>query len=335
MIRTLQYFIILVASLYVRGAPPIPSISYDVDSKIPKIVDTFIFDGEPAALFRLQYLKDVVDLFVIAEMKVTFSGLVKKGYQLNRYNDTFTELEKSGKLLRIYIEDFPYKDQYHWKIGRFYYETHSMLDIILNSVKEVRMLPFARERYLRDISTPYIFDYMKGHPFILMVCDADEIPSRNFVTKLRHLYYALDSPVRMDMLTFYYSFKWVKPERWSRAFVVNDRNITRNTSVNDIRFFNEKLPMFKQTGWHCSYCSTPAKIAQKIRHFSHVEFNKPQFVNESWIQHCREHGVDIFNRPWDNEVLSKYNGSEGYPTGVDKCRSRVSGCRFLDIPEGP
>jgi hypothetical protein len=102
------------------------------------------------AFLRMIYLKDVVDLFVITEMKTSFSGKYKDSYYMNKYEKYFQEYEKQGKLIRIYIEKFPYLQQYNKNIGKYYYESHSMWDLKINLVKDKRMLPFARERFLRD-----------------------------------------------------------------------------------------------------------------------------------------------------------------------------------------
>jgi hypothetical protein len=310
----------------------------DADRR-PQVVDVSLFNGEPLSLLRLHYLRDVVDIFVVTELKVSFGGTRKKTFLLDKFNSTLAPLEKEGKLIRLYVETFPFEHEYHWR-NKLHLSTNSMLDLRLNFLKDSRMLPFAREKYLRDFASAKVIDKMKGHPFIMIVCDADELPSREFVRKLPTVYDTLDGGARLDMLTFYYSFQWVKPmTRWTRAFVINDRNITRTTSVNDIRFFGENLPILRQAGWHCSYCGSPKYIASKLRHESLVQSHqgvinsrRSEILNETWINLCREHGYDILGRTSVVRKLTRYNGSEGYPSGVANCRSTIPACSFLEIP---
>jgi hypothetical protein len=49
-------------------------------------------------------------------------------------------------------------------------------------------------------------------------------------------------------------------------------------------------------GWHFSYFGSPAFIANKIRHFSHQEFNTPTITDIKNIQEAIQDKKDLFGR---------------------------------------
>jgi hypothetical protein len=65
-----------------------------------KILDYFLFNGEPIGLFRINYLRDVVDHFIIVEFNETFTGHPKISY-LNLFKDFFSPFIASGQVIKI------------------------------------------------------------------------------------------------------------------------------------------------------------------------------------------------------------------------------------------
>ena len=56
------------------------------------------------------------------------------------------------------------------------------------------------------------------------------------------------------------------------------------------------LQIIENGGWHFAYLQSPDKISNKIKSFSHGEFNKIDFTNQKSIKEKIEMGHDIFNR---------------------------------------
>jgi hypothetical protein len=135
------------------------------------------------------------------------------------------------------------------------------------------------------------------------------------------------------MPSFYYNFKWIKKEnRVDRAIAITSDYLNTNpdNSVNDIRFFNESLSIYNSTGWHCSYCTNVNGIINKIKSFSHQEYNKIEYTNRNWIKSCVINGIDLFNRTSIYEALTIYNGTEGFPQCNDCIDKKIF--KHLNIP---
>jgi hypothetical protein len=54
--------------------------NFSLSLKDVKVIDLTLFNGEPLGIYRLEYLKDVVDLFIVCESSKTFSGFPKDKY---------------------------------------------------------------------------------------------------------------------------------------------------------------------------------------------------------------------------------------------------------------
>ena len=50
--------------------------------------------------------------------------------------------------------------------------------------------------------------------------------------------------------------------------------------------------------WHFSYFSSLNFIVNKIKNFSHQEYNKPVFLNKDTIEFNIKNNIDIFNRKY-------------------------------------
>jgi len=80
--------------------------------KYPRI-DTFLYNGENIVFYRLKYLYDVFDEFVIVESYYTFSGLKKDELFFNKYIDKF--MPYIAKITLRVIENFPQDLKYKYK----------------------------------------------------------------------------------------------------------------------------------------------------------------------------------------------------------------------------
>ena len=160
--------------------------------------------------------------------------------------------------------------------------------------------------------------------------DADELPSKEFVQTLSGRYDELIDGAILDMVFFYYNFKWLKPSRWQRAIIITDALLKKSkadhgfVSLQYLRMTG-RFPVIANSGWHCSHCMSADKIVQKLRAYSHahedLSHNESEFLNIEWIEDCILKGEDIFHR---NDKLVPYNGKKGYPD-----LSRTSGYEYL------
>eukprot|EP01041_Mallomonas_annulata_P007159 gene7159-14575_t len=291
-----------------------------------KIVDYFPFNGEPMAFFRMQYLKDVVDLFILTESNITHSGKLKPKYYVDEYNEWFDPFIKSGKLKIIKL-DFPN-------------------EIYSNQIQKQKLIQFqtqswAREMYQRDIGRNISLTAMGTSAFILLVSDADELPRKELIQNLRESYVNTSQPIGFLMGFFYYSFRWTAKGQWTGTYAINDQTLRHsNISLEDMRKMDRKKKI-PNGGWHCSFCMDAKTIMRKLDSFAHTEYNSTRYQNEVWINHCRTTGTDLFHRQRLNKL--PYKGQFGYPDcsnndgsgvgggGGDVCRS-IPGYNILELP---
>ena len=256
----------------------------------PLVVDLILYNGEPMGLYRLEYLKDVVDLFVLVEATVTFTGKPKEIY-LHRKEPIFAELRAQNKTLEIITDSIP-------KSG----SSSSGSELATNSKRKVG--EWDREKSLRNIALKKIMAQLAGKQFVLIVTDADELPKREYVSKFSEMYNEIGDGMRLVMISMVYSFQWAQHHKhgnaWYFPYVITDRGIHhRAASLDDMR--TKRLYMASMThvwnaGWHCSYCMNPEDIVRKIESFSHQELNKPQFKDINWITSCIQNGWHLFKR---------------------------------------
>ena len=68
------------------------------------------------------------------------------------------------------------------------------------------------------------------------------------------------------------------------------------------------IGIWRSCGWHMSYFMTPEKIIEKIKAFSHPEFNRPPFTSIDFVTQQIRHGNDVFGREGENMI-----SAEGVP----------------------
>ena len=73
-------------------------------------------------------------------------------------------------------------------------------------------------------------------------------------------------------------------------------------------------------GWHFSYMQSPKQILNKIKSFSHGEYNNKN-LNEKIIEEKIIKGEDIFGR---NSKLRKIDIDDGYPKFITQNKEKFS-----------
>jgi beta-1,4-mannosyl-glycoprotein beta-1,4-N-acetylglucosaminyltransferase len=285
-----------------------------------KIIDVITFNGDVFADIRLQYLRDVVDLFVVVESRYTFSGQYKDEFYLDVHSDWFSALLEERKLLPLKIENETMSRGITFEMVT--------KDTIQTTHHAAALI---REGFQRDYALQAVMDLMGEESFILLSSDADELPTKEIVQTLPGRYEELIDGAVLDMVYFYYNFKWVKPHsRWQRAILVTDKLLKKTEA--DIGFLSlqylrmtGKFIVLGNAGWHCSHCLSSDKIVHKLRAYSHAHedpsHNESQFLNIEWIEDCISKGEDIFHR---HEKLVPYDGKKGIPD-----LSTISGYDYL------
>jgi len=228
------------------------------------IIDAFIFNNElEILLLRLNFLNDIVDRFVIVESKRTLAGADKP---LHFYNNRHLFQPFLNKI--VYLEA-PANDLTPWE-----YE-------------------FFQRNYLKKGLEDCAEDD------IVFISDVDEIVNiKDVIERQSHKLPAL---IELPMYYYYLNLKT------SSTFFVNLAGSWSFIKNLDLGYRYQDYPKYTSskircddviTGWHFSYLfgEDILRYQQKIRSFSHQEFNTPYYLNPNRIKKCVTLGIDLFER---------------------------------------
>lgn len=258
-----------------------------------KIIDTFIFYNELQLLeYRLSILYDIVDYFIIVESKYTFMGINKKLY----YDENKNKFEKfKDKIIHIVVEDIKYSNP--------------------NINKREQWL---NETYQRNCIKTGLYKLDIKDEDIIIISDIDEIPNRDILYKVKNG----DIKITIQSMKYdfyYYNLNSIIENGWDKVKILS-YNVYKNLnfSIDDIRQLNIG-DIIKNSGWHLSYFGDENFIINKIKHFSHQEFNNEYFLNKEKIKNNIENFQDIYDRHnivKINKISEKDN--KNLPTDYDK-----------------
>jgi beta-1,4-mannosyl-glycoprotein beta-1,4-N-acetylglucosaminyltransferase len=240
-----------------------------------RIFDCFLFNNEIDMLkLRLEELKDVVDIFVLVESKYTFSGK-DKPLHFELVKDEFLKYN----IQYITLTEPPAEDAW------------------------------SNEAFQRNAPLEYLKQNMLPDD-VALLCDLDEIPNSAAVQDIRNK--TIPVPIYFHMDFYYYNFNWIKKSPWMRASAVTLDTLLKY-DIEQIRNLQAGISNAAQPGgWHLSYFMSPESIREKIKAFSHQEFNKEQYLDLDSITAAINSGKDLFSRgdhedliPWHGQILPK------------------------------
>ena len=269
-----------------------------------KIFDCFMFFDEEMLLdFRLNYLNDYVDKFVIVESKYTHSG---KKRDLIFDTDKFKKFK--NKISYIVVDQEPKEiaevldeDNEDTKNSKY----------ILNAAK--------RENYQRN----FIQQGLKGSEpnDIILVSDLDEIPNleendlRNIKNKI----------ILFKQKLFYYkfnlklnSFEWFGTKACRKSDLLSPQWL-RNIKDKKYPFWRldslfsktkyQNIYFIENGGWHFSYMKTAKNIEKKLTSYLHHREYDLEPIGEDKIQKMIKNKKPVYNLKADMKK-SKFQGGQ-------------------------
>ena len=252
-------------------------------------------------------------------MKQAFSGRMKNSYCVDIFYSFLKPYIDSGKALVYKVDSFPDEEAYLENVSGFVPLAFNSAKILLQPhkhVKDKRMLPFARERYLRDFGVNKILEHFgNDRNFGVLVSDADELVDVDMIPILRCYQYE----THLSMITLIYNTKWrIANEDIHATMYLPARGITTSTSFNYIRFHALRKVIIPGGGWHMTKFLPESLIIKRIEHTAHVEFDLLELKAPAWIKHCVENGLDYLNRTdpeTGKQILNiiPYKGQQGLP----------------------
>ena len=219
-----------------------------------KIYDCFTYFNERELLeFRIDYLMDVVDYFVIVEADRTHSGVPK---EQNFRLDIF-DASVRGKIRYQYIS-FPEKlPDPPWTSGS----------------SEENILAWKREGYQRMRLIDGLHD--AGQEDIVVVTDLDEIPNRDRLRELKrdNRIASRNSVVALEMSVFFYDIRGLaryssgKAFRWHHPKVATRKNLECTSKIR----LSPPDAVIHEGGWHFTYFGGVERVKNKLKSYSHIE----------------------------------------------------------------
>ena len=254
------------------------------------IYDCFqYFDEDHMVDLRLNILDRYVDFFVISESTKTHQGKDKK------INFDIKKFPKFKKKIKFIVAD--YNDSINFKNhvgGESPIEQHQ------------------RNSLIKGIENASSED-------LIILSDSDEIPDLTKLNQIQDNKKIIAFSQKMFMYKI--NLQNIDESNWIGSKITKKKNITTMQNLRNLKF--KKYPFWRidkynlQTingGWHFSFLQTPEQILNKIKSFSHGEFNSKS-LNEKNIEEKILQNKDIFGR---DKILKKVELDSSFPEYILK-----------------
>jgi beta-1,4-mannosyl-glycoprotein beta-1,4-N-acetylglucosaminyltransferase len=244
-----------------------------------KIIDSFIFYNELDLLYyRLSILNEYVDYFILVESTHTFTGKPKKLY----YEENKDRFDKfNHKIIYIKVTDFPYKypNINYNANNQWNNEYHQRCQIALGINKLMSNL---------------------NNEDIIITSDVDEIPNPDILQKIKKniLNFDINNLNKLEMDMYYYNLKFRvgNGSNWHGIKLLNYKTyIKMGLTFQQMRLWEHThdVPIVKNGGWHLSYFGDKKFIKNKIRAFSHQEYNNDIYLNDDYLENALKNGINL------------------------------------------
>jgi len=231
-------------------------------------IDCFLYNGEQIVELRLEYLYNSVNKFYIIEGRYTHQGKFKEELFFEKYKDIFK----------------PYMDKIVYLIFEEYNKDSYKLE---NNHRD-----FAVDEICKNEVSPYI----------VSVCDVDEIPPCEIRLDLDKLYSQCDNgTILMNQKMYYYNFHWQASD-WMYAYFISDIFLKKVKSFQVCRSNTSKAVGVIHGGWHFSYFMSLNEMKRKMESFCHNELNRDEIKNIDNIYTSIKEGILFFRK---NEKLER------------------------------
>jgi beta-1,4-mannosyl-glycoprotein beta-1,4-N-acetylglucosaminyltransferase len=272
-----------------------------------RIIDCFIFYNELDLLkYRIDVYSEVVDYFVIVESKYTFSGFEKELYYENNKNDEIFERNKD-KIIHIILDQLPYiypnidYNKKHQWINEEYQRNS-----ILLGIDKINNILIDKSNNSLNIDT-------LNNDDLIIINDVDEFTDYFLLQELKRETVLLDTNIvnvlKQDM--YYYNLNTFNGD-WYHSKLLSYKLlkylINNGKTVNSIRIEKQKINyrIIERAGWHLSYFGDMYYIRNKLRNFSHQEFNIEKYTNIKTIKDKIQGQTNLFdNKKLKNIPLSQ------------------------------
>jgi beta-1,4-mannosyl-glycoprotein beta-1,4-N-acetylglucosaminyltransferase len=298
-------------------------------------IDCFIFNDELDMLeFRLEEHSDFFDYFIIVESELSHSGLKKPLYYLEnkiRYSKFNHKIIHVVSHLPEVILDNLTPEEYYQILNEPVYPNLNdcyTLDS-LSKRGEYHWGAWIREHLQRDDILIGIKQLNLNDNDIIYLSDVDEIIDGDILNVITNkqdntLNFPYNIPIDRIYCViqkfFYYNLESRVYHDWDFARIFNYKSFKEIGNFNSIRYLRG-YPPIGNYGWHFSFFGSTKQIMNKIKSYSHQEFNNDEITNEENIEKRIQNSVDVLMR--DNGEKNKmithieFNENEYWPKKIN------------------
>jgi beta-1,4-mannosyl-glycoprotein beta-1,4-N-acetylglucosaminyltransferase len=274
-----------------------------------KIVDCFIFYNEVRMLiYRLEYLYNTVDYFVIVEATKTHAGNPKPLY----FGDNKSAFSKYlDKIVHVVVDDMPSDPRV---------QPRSLL-----TFRRAKPAPesgdtynIVRENHQRRCIHRGISILSLSHNDIIMISDLDEIPDRDTIARISQT--LADGIYELLQDLYYYNLTCKNINLWTQARILNYKTYLHDNDPEKIRMTtsNNKIQF---GGWHFSYFGGSEFILNKLKNFCHAEAVNGVGITKEDLEDRIRCGVDLFGRSDQGFQIVPIESNRYLPVGIQSLSS--------------
>ena len=157
---------------------------------------------------------------------------------------------------------------------------------------------------------------------IIIVSDLDEIPDFNLLSRIKNNEFIMhDNIYSLEQDLYYYNLNTTLTIKWYNSKILSYKKYKElNLSFQDIRHLNcNNIP---RGGWHLSYFGDKDFIQNKIKHFSHQEYNNDNYINLESIDTKITNQTDLYGRDNINIVKIPIEQNSYLPHHYEKFLSK-------------
>ena len=260
------------------------------------IYDCFQYFNEDHIVdLRLHILDEYVDYFVISESTKTHQGKNKK---LNFDIKNFSKFKNKIKfVIADYKEDINFDNHTGGESAIEQHQRNSLIEGIKNASSED----------------------------LIILSDSDEIPDLKKLSQIKKNKKFIAFSQKMFMYKL--NLQNLGESNWMGSRIAKKKNLKSMQELRNLKFKNYpfwRLDKLNQQiingGWHFSFLQSPDQILNKIKSFSHGEFDQKN-LNTKIIEKKILENKDIFGR---GNKLEKVYIDDSYPKYITKNKEKLS-----------
>jgi len=252
------------------------------------IYDCFQYFNEDHMVdLRLNILDKYVDYFVISESTKTHQGKEKKiNFKINNF-------DKFKNKIKFIIADYK---------GNVDFEKHVGGESPIEQHQRNSLIEGIKDAHDDDL---------------IILSDSDEIPDLKKLGEIKKEKKFIAFSQKMFMYKL--NLQNVEESNWIGSKITKKKYLKNMQSLRNLKFkdypfwrIDKRSQQIINGGWHFSFLQSPDQILEKIKSYSHGEFND-EHLNKKKIEERILKNEDIFNRGY---TLKKIDLDDTFPNFI-------------------